>query len=166
MLIFISCGVINPKPSAMPEAKPTPKEAFIQMPFGYEPTKQNFAINLPHSFKMEIYTLRSKVRPEVKDTFFRFYYRKSELFLFKNNNLKERLTVGKIADNRVVLVNGVKTGISRDKFFKCFTNLQSSLDDTIKIMSKQRTFNSFSFIFKNHKLFVIKFDNKIDNPEN
>jgi hypothetical protein len=136
------------------------KEAFILNPFGYEPTIKKFSTYLP-SYKLQIYTTRNRLNPSITDSIFRFYHKKNELFIYKTKSGRELFVAGNIYDNRILLQNGVKVGIERGDFFRCFSNFKPNANDTIRITSKQAA-NSFYFIFKRNKLSLIKIDNYID----
>lgn len=137
------------------------KEIFITDPFGYKPTIKNFTTNLFPQFKLQVYSIKNIHNPAVSDTIYRFYRKKSELFLYKTTDGKELFFAGNIFDSKVVFKNGVKVGIPKNDFFKSFTNLIPTLNDTIIIASKRAT-TLFKFIFKKDKLQVIKIDNYID----
>ncbi len=137
------------------------KEIFITDPFGYKPTIKNFSFYLFPQFKLQIYSIKNIHNPAVSDTIYRFYRKKSELFIYKTTDGKELFFAGNIFDAKVVLKNGVKVGTSKDDFFKSFTNLKPILNDTIALGSKRST-SLFKFIFKKDKLQAIKIDNYID----
>jgi len=137
------------------------KENFITDPFGYKPTIKNFSTYLFPEFKLQIYSIKNIHNPAVSDTIYRFYRKKSELFIYKTIDGKELFFAGNIFDAKVVLKNGVKVGTTKGDFFKGFTNIKPIPNDTIKLGSKRST-TMFNFIFKNNKLQAIKIDNYID----
>lgn len=141
-------------------SKPVERESFIAKPFGYEPTVKNFKANLP-SYKLQIYTMKNIHNHAIIDTIYKFHKRKDELLIYKNVNNIEMFFAGRITSDRIKLKNGIMVGMSREDFFKSFTNLKPQTQDTIRISSK-RAPNSFNFVFKGNKLIMIKIDNYID----
>lgn len=162
-LIFIYACVKKPigKTNLSIENSSVTKEIFITDPFGYKPNIKNFSANLFPQFKLQIYSIKNIHNPAVSDTIYRFYRKKSELFIYKTNDGKELFFAGNIFDTKVVFQNGVKVGVQKSDFFKGFTNLKPTMSDTIEFGSKRST-TLLKFIFKNEKLHVIKIDNYID----
>jgi hypothetical protein len=161
MMVFMACAShLNIKKSTI-EIKPLDKEAFIFNPFGYEPNIKNFSAFLPSNYKLQIYTTKNKFYPNIVDSIFRFYHKKNELFVYKTNSKRELFMAGNIYDHNIILHNGVKIGMERNDFFKCFNDLKTDLKDTLRISSKHGA-NSYNFIFSDDKLKAIKIDNYID----
>ena len=161
LIVAISCStksITRPSPIAN---KPLDKETFTLKPFGYEPTIKNFRVYLPSSFKLQVYSMKNIHNPSVIDTIYRFHQSKSEFFIYKNVNNREMFFAGNIYTTKIKLNNGVKVGMDRSEFYKCFTNMKTSTRDTIRVSTKRAT-NSINFIFKKNKLDVIKIDNYID----
>jgi hypothetical protein len=161
MMIFSACSSTEKIKKSLVETKPLAKDNFISSPFGYEPTIKNFSTYLPSSYKQQIYTTKNKYYSNITDSIFRFYHKKNELFVYKTNSKRELFVAGNIYDSRIVLHNGVKVGMNRSDFFKCFNDLKFNAKDTLRMTSKQAG-NSYNFIFKNDKLKAIKIDNYID----
>jgi hypothetical protein len=161
LLAITACSRKPIAQSAKISVKPLEKDVFIMRPFGYEPTIKNFRTNLPSSFKLQVYSMKNIHNPSVIDTIYKFYQKKSELLIYKNSNKRELFFAGNIYNHKIQLRNGVRVGMSRDEFFRCFENFKPRNDDTIRISSK-RAINSINFIFKGNKLKVIKIDNYID----
>jgi len=141
--------------------KPLPKENFISNPFGYEASIKNFTAHLPSSYKLQVYTTKNKFYPKMVDSIFRFYHKKTELFIYKTYSKRELFVGGNIYDSRITLQNGIKVAINRDDFFKCFNDLKHNTLDTIRMVSKHAG-TSYNFVFKHDKLKAIKIDNNID----
>ena len=139
---------------------PVNKAQLVLSPFTYEPTIQNFNANLKPYYKLQVYSVKNRLNPSQTDTIYRFYRKKSELFIYKAYE-RELFIAGNIYDDKVVLRNGIKVGIKRDEFLKCFKDLPESKKDTIRLTSK-KAINSFYFIFHNDKLKAIKIDNYFD----
>jgi hypothetical protein len=159
-LISMSCSHRAMVQSSISISKPVEKESFIAKPFGYEPTVKNFKANLP-SYKLQVYTMKNIHNHSIIDTIYKFHRRKDELLIYKNVNNIEMFFAGRISSDKIKLKNGVRVGMSRDEFYKSFTNLRPKAEDTVRISSK-RAPNSFNFIFKGNKLIMIKIDNYID----
>jgi hypothetical protein len=158
--LLIACGVKKGIEKPEFSAGPQTKENFILNPFGYEPSIKNFSVYLP-SYKLQIYTTKNRLNPSVKDSIFRFYRKKNELFIYKTKAGRELFVAANIYDNKILMQNRIRVGIDRSEFFKSFTNFKPSSEDTIRITSKKAG-NTYYFIFKNDKLKIIKIDNYID----
>jgi hypothetical protein len=161
MMIFSTCTSTEKGKKSHVETMPLSKDNFMSRPFGYEPNIKNFSGYLPSSYKQQIYTKKNKHYPNITDSIFRFYYKKNELFVYKTNSNREMFVAGNIYDRRIVLHNGIKVGMNRSDFFKCFKDLTVNTRDTLRMTSKPAG-NSYNFIFKQDKLKAIKIDNYID----
>jgi hypothetical protein len=137
------------------------KENFLVDPFGYKPTIKNFSTQLFPQYKLQIYSIKNIHNPQVSDTIYRFYRKKSELFIYKTTQGRELFFAANIVDGKVVLKNGVKVGITREEFFNGFTNLKQTPEDSVRLGSKRST-TMFNFVFKNNRLQAIKINNYID----
>lgn len=137
------------------------KENFLVDPFGYKPTIKNFSSQLFPDYKLQIYSIKNLHNPQVSDTIYRFYRKKSELFIYKTIEGRELFFAANIVEGKVVLKNGVKVGITREEFFNGFTNLKQTQEDSISLGSKRST-TVFNFVFKNNRLQAIKINNYID----
>jgi hypothetical protein len=160
MMIFSSCGSSKNANKSI-ESKPLAKEAFILKPFGYEPNIKNFSTFLPPTYKQQIYTTKNEHYPNITDSIFRFHHKRNELFIYKTNSKKELFVAGNIYDCRIILHNGIRVGMNRTDFFKCFNDIKYMSKDTLRISSRQ-AINSYNFIFKKNKLIAIKIDNYVD----
>lgn len=137
------------------------KENFLTDPFGYKPGIKNFTERLMPDYKLQVYSMKNNHNPKQSDTIYRFYRKKSELFVYKTMYGRELFFAANITDNKVVFKNGVKVGIDREDFFKRFNNFPVVQDDSIKIGTKRATI-MFNFVFRNNKLKAIKINNYID----
>ncbi len=140
---------------------PISKEAVLANPFGYKPTIKNLSINLLPYYNLQIYSIRNIHNPQVSDTIYRFYRKKSELFIYKTITGRELLFAANIFDSKVVLKNGVRVGVTKEEFYNSFTNLKPITSDTVIIGSKKAA-TTQRFLFKHNKLDAIKIDNYID----
>jgi hypothetical protein len=129
----------------------------VLYPFNYEPNVKNFSYYLRPCYKLQVYSVRNRLIPTQTDTIFKFYKKNSELFIYKAYE-RELFIAGNIYDSRIVLRNGIKVGISRRDFQKCFTDLPVNNGDTIRLTAG-RAINSMYFIFRNNILKVIRIDN-------
>jgi hypothetical protein len=161
VLISFSCTTKKAATKQAIVSAPQNKETFILKPFGYEPNIRNFKTNLPSSFKLQIYSMKNMHNPAVIDTIYKFYQRKSTLLIYKNAANRELFFAGNIYNSKIQLKNGVKVGMTRTDFFRCFSDLKPNSKDTIRVSSKKAP-NSINFIFKKDKLNVIKIDYYID----
>jgi hypothetical protein len=161
LLISAACSTKKVARTPVLGDKYREKETFIIKPFGYEPTIKNFKEYLPSSFKLQVYTMKNIHRPSIIDTIYNFHHKKSKLLIYKNVNNREIFFAGNIYTDKIQLSNGVKVGMKRNDFFRCFSNLPHSEKDTIRISSKRAT-NSVNFIFQKNELTAIKLDNYID----
>jgi hypothetical protein len=141
--------------------KPIPHQTLIEKPFGFEPTIRNFSKKIIPPYKIQRYAVKNQHKTNETDSIYRFYYKKSELFIFKSKFGKEIFFAGNIVDKKIVLMHGIRVGISRKTFFDHFTDVKYTPDDTIKLTSKARMTN-YKFVFKKDKLEGIKIDAYID----
>ena len=160
MIVFSTCSSTKSMKNAS-DIKPLTKDDFFYRPFGYEPNQKNFSTNLPASYRQQTLTIKNRHNPAIIDTIFRFYHRKNELFVYKTKTKKELFMAGNIYDSKLMLRNGIRVGMTRGDFYKCFKDLNISDKDTLRLISKQAG-NSFHFIFRGNKLNAIKIDNDLD----
>ena len=158
-LLVSGCSLFRSTPP-LPETKPVNKAQLVQWPFTFEPNVKNFSQHLKPRYKLQVYTSKNRLQPSRMDTIFKFYRNKSELFILKAYE-RELFVGGNIYDDKIVLRNGVRVGLKREDFQKCFTDLAVSKQDTVRLTSKHAT-NSFYFIFKDNQLKTIKIDNYFD----
>ncbi len=136
---------------------PVMKAQLVQYPFSYEPTVKNFTYYLKPCYKLKVFTSPNRLIPSRTDTIFRFYRNKSELFIYKAYE-REIFIAGNIYDKRIIMRNGIRVGISRKDFIKCFTDLPVDKEDTIRLTSR-KALNSMYFVFRKDKLKAIRIDN-------
>jgi hypothetical protein len=160
-MVIFGCKTQNIPGKNPVSIKPLSHQTLIEKPFGFEPTIRNFSDHIMPPYKLQRYAVKNKHKTNETDTIYRFYYKKSELFVYKSKYGKEMFFAGNISDKKVVLMNGIKVGIPRKSFFDNFTDLKYSKNDTIKLVSKARMTN-YKFVFKKDKLEAIKIDAYID----
>lgn len=160
IIIFSGCSTVVFQKAPISEFNPIKKSQFVLYPFTYEPTVKNFSTYLKPYFRKQVYTVKNRLIPTQTDTIYRFFRKKSELFIYKAYE-RELFIAGNIYDDKVILRNGIKVGINRHDFQKCFTDLREGREDTVRLTSK-KAINSLYFVFHNDKLIAIKIDNYFD----
>lgn len=133
----------------------------LDKPFGYNPTIKNFKKNIIPPYKLSIYSMKNIHKSTQIDTIYRFYHKKSELFVYKIQTGGELFFAGNIYDNKIRLLNGVEVGMNRGAFFNSFTDLKYSPNDTVKLASKTAPY-TYKFVFKKDILSGIKIETYID----
>jgi len=135
------------------------QEKFLEMPFGFEETINNFEGKIQPKFKTEKLLRRNTHYPEKTDTIYRFYYKKSEVFFYKTHFGKEFLLAGKILNGNVNLVNGIHIGLPKATFTDRFSNQLEFSGDSLQMEGEG---TKYTFIFKKDKLYRINIDNYFD----
>ena len=121
-------------------------KAFLDQPFGVYETVSAFKKHFDNGVKLKRMIRRNKYDAQKVDTIFKFYSKKSEVFIYKTYFNREILIGGVIADNKFPLINGVTPGMKRDAFFKAFNDLEITRKDSVKLNSKE-LMREFTFIF-------------------
>ncbi len=158
--LAIACKSLN---GLVTESKqPVAVNQFLEQPFGKSETVASLKKQFSKDVKLKRMIRRNKHDPQKVDTIFQFYYRKSEVFVYKTYFNREMLLGGVITDNKFPLLNGVVPGMSRDNFFKSFKDLDTNQTDSIDLYSKELT-RKFIFIFdKKGVLKKIDFSSYVD----
>ncbi|NOU19452.1 MAG: hypothetical protein HOO91_18000 [Bacteroidales bacterium] len=137
-------------------------DQFLEKPFGESETIASLKKQFSKDVKLKRMIRRNKHDSQKVDTIFQFYYRKSEVFVYKTYFNREMLLGGVITDNKFPLLNGVVPGMSRDNFFKSFKDLNTNQADSINLYSKE-LMRKFIFIFdKKGVLKKIDFSSYVD----
>lgn len=126
--------------------QPVSVKAFLDQPFGVGENVASFKKVFGDGVKLKKMIRRNKHDVQKVDTIIKFYTRKSEIFIYKTYFNREMLLGGVIADNKFPLINGVVIGMTRDAFFKSFTDLEITYKDSIELNSKE-LMRKFMFIF-------------------
>lgn len=134
---------------------------FLELPFGYEPSVNSFQSNLGRRVKLQKYSVTNRLDPSLTDTVYRFYYRKSELFLYRTQKGRDLFFAGNIYHSRFPLSNGIQVGMKKEDFFDVFSDLDYTAGDSTRL-STRRAEHNYTFYFKKGKLTKIKIDNYID----
>jgi hypothetical protein len=140
---------------------PIKKGDFITNSFGYEANVKNFTKNLVPPLKIQKFVKRNIHNPSQNDTIIKFYKGKTQLFIYKTKFKQEMFFAGVIYDKRLIMTNGIKVGMKRSDFFKAFTDLNYSDDDTVKIKLVAPA-DGFQFIFNKDKIKFIVIQHYID----
>lgn len=142
--------------------QPLAVNQFLEKPFGESETIASLKKQFSKDVKLKRMIRRNKHDPQKVDTIFQFYYRKSEVFVYKTYFNREMLLGGVITDNKFPLLNGVVPGMSRDNFFKSFKDINTNQTDSINLDSKE-LMRKFIFIFdKKGILKKIDFSSYVD----
>ncbi len=135
------------------------QEEFLKQPLGFNEDIESFKQNSTNKFKIKKYTKSNEHYPEVVDTFYQFYFRKSEVFFIRTHQGKEFLIAGKIMDKKITLVNDIHVKMSKEDFIAKFTDDLVFDKDRIEMIGEG---TKYTFIFKKDKLYRINIDNYFD----
>ena len=135
------------------------KRDFIEDPFGFKPTIENFSEKLHKRIKIKKYTFKNKKGYSKSDTIYKFYKGRSLLFIDKPYKLEQSFFSGVIKNKKITLNYGIQVGMRKDDFIKIFSDIDGIAGDEITFSGKNM-FNNYTFVFKNNKLRCIKIDNK------
>jgi hypothetical protein len=127
-------------------AKNSSVKAFLEQPFGVDENVKLLKLHFDKSVKIRKMIRRNKYDAQKVDTIFRFYSRKSEVFVYKTYFNREMLLGGVIRDNKFPLVNGIIPGMNRSEFFKSFNDLSANTKDSVELYSKE-LMRKFTFTF-------------------
>jgi len=130
---------------------PVKKEVFLEKPFGFESNIKNFREKLLPRFKEQQYVMHNQHYPKQMDTIVKFINGTSELFIYKTAFKRELFIGGNVTSPKVVFCNGINVGMQRGAFFNCFSDLQFTDEDTVKVKSLSPGVGC-NFVFKNDKL--------------
>jgi uncharacterized protein YcfL len=158
--LAVACRSLN---GLVNESKqPVAVNQFLEKPFGESETIASLKKQFSKDVKIKRMIRRNKHDSQKIDTIFQFYYRKSEVFIYKTYFNREMLLGGVITDNKFPLINGVVPGMSRDNFFKSFKDINTNPTDSINLYSKE-LMRKFIFIFdKKGVLKKIDFSSYVD----
>lgn len=142
--------------------QPVAVNQFLEKPFGESETIASLKKQFSKDVKLKRMIRRNKHDPQKVDTIFQFYYRKSEVFIYKTYFNREMLLGGVITNNKFPMINGVVPGMNRDSFFKSFKDLNINQADSINLFDKE-LMRKFIFIFdKKGILKKIDFSSYVD----
>ena len=146
LLIFVIFSCKSLKDTVKENYHSVSTKVFLDQPFGVNETVASLKKHFDKGVKLKRMIRRNKFDAQKVDTIFQFYYRKSEVFIYKTYFNREMLLGGVIIDNKFPLINGVTPGMKRDAFFKAFNDLEVTPNDSVKLNSKE-LMREFTFIF-------------------
>lgn len=143
VLFFTACAVL--KGPTLVDLKPMPTNQLLEKPFGHTESISEFDQNLPARTKIQKLIKRNPRSNHRPDTIYNFLYKKSKISIYKTQFNQEFLLGGSLLNPEIELANGIRQGMTREKFFESFTNLEPSTKDTIVIKHPriERTFNFY-----------------------
>lgn len=121
------------------------QEEFLKQPLGFKENIESFKNNSINRFKLKKYLNRNEHYPEVADTIYHFYFRKSEIFFIRTHQGKEFLIAGKIMDKKITLVNNIHVKMSKEEFITKFSDDLLFDKDQIEMVGEG---TKYTFIFK------------------
>ena len=126
---------------------------FIEKPFGYTPSIENFRQHEQPKLKLQRY----RFKKYESDTIYRFYRGSNQLFINKSR-FDEIFMSGVIKSRRFEFNGGIQTGMKKEDFINSFTDTISDEGDTITFSSPDHA-NNYHFIFRHNRLKKVKIDN-------
>lgn len=140
------------------EYKKISQKEFLEKPFGFKKSIENFSNNSNAQFKTQKLLRKNKHYPKKTDTIYQLTYKKSKIF-FKTYLGKKFLLTGNILNRQIELKNGIRIGITKDEFIKRFSNELKLNKDSLKMIGEG---TKYTFIFDKEKLYRINIDNYFD----
>jgi hypothetical protein len=146
---FSACAVLK-TPVAV-DIKPMDVNSFMAKPFVHGEAIGQFKDNMPERTKVQKLIKRSPREHQVPDTIYNYTYKDSKISIYKTRFNQEFMLGGIVRNSEVELANGIRAGMLRDDFYRAFTDLSRTQQDTVVLEHKQidRTFN-FYFDKKGH----------------
>lgn len=158
-IFLLSCGTLNNSSGKMDYDAVT-VDQFIEKPFGYPETIGHFITNNGNKYRIQKLIVTNKHHPDLKDTIYRFFNRKSTILFYKTYSDKEFLLSGSVKDKKMIMVNGIRVGFTREEFIDSFKDLESIRQkDTVTFQNEGI---QYRFIFKKEKLKEITIDSYFD----
>jgi hypothetical protein len=160
IIIFFVAGLIGcVSQKDITEYKKISQKEFLEEPFGFKESIENFSNNSDAKFKTQKLLRKNKHYPEKTDTIYQLTYKKSEIFFYKTYMGKEFLLTGNILNRQIELKNGIRVGITQDEFIQRFSNKLELNKDSLMMIGEG---TKYTFIFDNEKLCRINIDNYFD----
>jgi len=144
VLLFTACAILK-KPTAV-DLKPIPVSEFLDNPFGHDESIEAFQRTLPVGTKVQKLIRRSGYKHHKPDTIYNFKYKQSKIAVYKTQFNQEFLLGGFISNSEIEMINGIRAGMEREKFYKAFTDLEFTPRDSMVLNYPQRE-RKFSFYF-------------------
>lgn len=143
LLALTSCAILQ-KPTVV-NLKPMPVADFLDNPFGHDESIKAFQKSLPQGTKVQKLLRQSVSRNQSPDTIYNFKFKKSKVVIYKTKFNQEYLLGGVIYNPEIEMINGIRQGMTKDKFYEAFTDQELAKGDTIEIVHprKDRKFNFY-----------------------
>lgn len=141
---FGACAVLK-TPVAV-DIKPMDVNSFMAKPFVQGETIGQFKANMPERTKVQKLIKRSPREHQVADTIYNYTFKNSKISIYKTRFNQEFMLGGIVRDSEVELANGIRAGMLRDDFYRSFTDLSRTPQDTV-VLKHQQIDRSFSFYF-------------------
>ncbi len=139
----VSCSVFTKFTQV--DVKPLSVSEFLEKPFGYNESINNFKQKMPYKTKIQKLIKRSPRENHRPDTIYNFNYKKSKISVYKTRFNQEFVLGGIVKNSEIELANGIRQGMSREVFYKSFVDLPDNRRDTVVVKDSQldRTFNFY-----------------------
>lgn len=157
ILLISLLGCTSQKSSV--DFKPLSQEEFLESPFGFKETIENFSNLEKPKFQTQKLLRKNKHYPEKTDTIYKFTYKKSEIFFYKTHTGKEFLLAGKVLNKQIEFINSIHVGIKKEDFTKQFLDNLEFNSDSVQMFGDG---TKYTFIFKDEKLQRVNIDNYFD----
>jgi len=140
---FGACAVLK-TPVAV-DVKPMDVNSFMAKPFVHDEAIGQFKANMPERTKVQKLIKRSPREHQAPDTIYNFTYKNSKISIYKTRFNQEFMLGGIVRDSEIELANGIRTGMLRDDFYRSFTDLSKTPQDSVVLKYQQidRTFNFY-----------------------
>lgn len=140
---FGACAVLK-TPVAV-DVKPMDVNSFMAKPFVHGEAIGQFKANMPERTKVQKLIKRSPREHQAPDTIYNFTYKNSKISIYKTRFNQEFMLGGIVRDSEIELANGIRTGMLRDDFYRSFTDLSKTPQDSLVLKYQQidRTFNFY-----------------------
>lgn len=143
-LLLSACAVLQ-KPTLV-DLKPMATSQLLENPFGHGESIDEFRKSMPQGTKIQKLIKRSPRAHHRPDTIYNFNYKKSKISIYKTQFNQEFLLGGVVKNPQIELTNGIRQGMTRDRFFESFTDLSPSAMDTI-VLKHPKMDRTFKFYF-------------------
>jgi hypothetical protein len=143
MLLISACAILK-KPTEV-NLKPISLVEFMDSPFGHDESIKSFTNTLPKGTKTQK-LLRHISKNYLPDTIYNFKYKKSKIAVYKTRHNQEFMLGGVVKNPEIETINGLRTGMEKDKFFQAFTDVEKTQSDTINLKHPKKE-RKFSFYF-------------------
>jgi hypothetical protein len=126
--------------------KTVPVNEFLEKPFGYDESIENFRKGLPSGTKVQKLIKRNPRANLKPDTIYNFQYKKSKVSVYKTQFNQEFLIGGVVVNAEIELVNGIRKGMVKQQFLESFSDLSLQPSD-IMVIKHDKSERMFTFYF-------------------